>query len=127
MMHSFRRVLWGGLGAAGRTLLWCLTRFLYRLRVHGSDRVPREGGAVLFLEQLSFGDPFLISASLRRPVWHLLWRGYLGAGGPAGLTRILEVIPIAGTDPPRRFAEALRMARERVRAGHLVCLFAEGI
>jgi len=126
-MHSFRGVLRGGLRAAGRILLWCLTRFLYRLRVHGSDRIPGEGGAVLFAEHLSFGDPFLISASLRRPVWHLLWRGYLGAHGPALLTRILEVIPIAGTDPPRRFAEALRKARERVRAGHLVCIFGEGI
>src|SRR5262245_5150036 len=113
-----------GLHRLARTIL---TRVLYRLRVIGKDNVPPGGGALLYVEQISLGDPFLVSASLRREVKHLLWRGYLTRRGPGRLIRLLRVIPIAGTDSPRQFAEALEEAEESLRGGELVCLFAEGI
>src|SRR5262245_61826022 len=127
MIFPFRGLSSGGLRAAGRIVQWLLTRSLYRLRVRDRDQVPARGGALLFSEHLSFADAFLISASLRRPVRHLLWRGYLQGGGPGRLARMLEVVPIAGTDPPRQFREAIEAAREVIRAGGLVCLYGEGL
>src|SRR5262245_28663951 len=127
MMHTFRRLFREGLRAAGRIVLWLLTHTLYRLRVRGLEQIPPRGGALLCSEHLSFADAFLISASLPRPLKHLLWRGYLRGRGPGWLTRFLQVIPIAGTDSPRRFVEALRVARTAIRTGGLVSLYAESL
>jgi acyl-[acyl-carrier-protein]-phospholipid O-acyltransferase/long-chain-fatty-acid--[acyl-carrier-protein] ligase len=42
------------------------------------------------------------------------------------LARILKVIPISSAQRPRDLIESLQTAREAVRAGEVVCIFAEG-
>ena len=44
----------------------------------------------------------------------------------AWLARIMGVIPIASTDGPKALAQSLRAARDALRNGDLVCVFAEG-
>jgi acyl-[acyl-carrier-protein]-phospholipid O-acyltransferase / long-chain-fatty-acid--[acyl-carrier-protein] ligase len=108
-----------------RALLHLITRTLYRIEVRGLENIP-PGGALLVSNHVSFADAFLISEGLPRTVRHLMWRGYLGTRGFQRLTRFLEVIPIARTDPLRQLLEAFRAARAALRRGDLVCLFAEG-
>jgi acyl-[acyl-carrier-protein]-phospholipid O-acyltransferase/long-chain-fatty-acid--[acyl-carrier-protein] ligase len=109
-----------------RFFLWLVTHTLYSFRVRGAGNVPQRGGALLVSNHVSFADAFLISASLKRPVRHLMWRGYMKTHGFQRVTRLMKVIPIAGTDSPRQLLLALRAARRAVQEGDLVCLFAEG-
>ncbi len=109
-----------------RCFLWLVTHTVYRIRVRGEANVPVAGGALLVANHVSFADAFLISASLRRPVRHLMWRGYLRTRGFRGVTRLMEVIPIAQTDLPRQLLQTFHAARKAIAGGSLVCLFAEG-
>ncbi len=107
-----------------RVILWVLAHTIYRLRVEGMAQLPAQGPAVLVGNHLSFVDSILIAASVRRSVRFLVYRRYYEHPALQGLMRRIHAIPVSaeGTDA----AIALELAREALRAGHLVCIFAEG-
>ncbi|MEW4527168.1 acyl-[ACP]--phospholipid O-acyltransferase [Maioricimonas sp. JC845] len=111
---------------AFRCALWLATRTVYRLRVYGRENIPEHGGAVLVANHVSFVDGVLLLVSSSRLVRFIVYADYTKKPGLNILARIMRVIPIRATDPPKAIIRALQSAREAVQNGEVVCIFAEG-
>jgi acyl-[acyl-carrier-protein]-phospholipid O-acyltransferase/long-chain-fatty-acid--[acyl-carrier-protein] ligase len=108
-----------------RFLLWCLLKILFNVRIHGAERIPRRGGALLVSNHVSYADGFLIGMATPRMIRFLLWRPFYKMRFVTVLFRTLHAIPI-GIDSPKDTIRSLRLARAALEAGHLVGIFPEG-
>ncbi len=108
-----------------RFVLWCLLKIFFNVKIHGAERIPRHGGALLVSNHVSYADAFLIGMATPRMIRFLLWRPFFEMRGVTVLFRTLHAIPI-GTDSPKETIRSLRLARTALEAGHLVGIFPEG-
>jgi acyl-[acyl-carrier-protein]-phospholipid O-acyltransferase/long-chain-fatty-acid--[acyl-carrier-protein] ligase len=107
-----------------RLILWLATHTLYRLRVHGTENVPSRGPALLVCNHLSLGDGLLLQACLRRPIRFMVYDNIYKARGLRWFFKATRSIPIS--TKRGEVLESLKQAQEALKAGDLVCLFAEG-
>jgi hypothetical protein len=56
-----------------RFLAWILVNTIYRVRPSGTENVPDEGPAVVVCNHVSYMDPILLSASIRRPMRFVMY------------------------------------------------------
>lgn len=99
-----------------------LIRTLYRIRVKGAEKVPREGGAVLCPNHLSFVDALVIYAASPRRVRFLIAEKCFRQKWVGDFARLFKAVPVS----PEKAKEAIRIAADEVKAGSVVCIFAEG-
>ena len=109
-----------------RFLLWCATHSIYRIRVLGRDNIPEKGGALFVCNHVSFVDAVLLLSSTDRPVRFMMFKGTYEHPYIRPLARILGVIPISSEQRPREMIKSLQAASDAIRAGDVVCIFAEG-
>ena len=109
-----------------RFLLWCATHSLYRIRVLGRDNIPEKGGALFVCNHVSFVDAVLLLASTDRQVRIMMYKGTYELLYLKPLAKILGVIPISSEQRPREMIKSLQTASDAIRAGEVVCIFAEG-
>jgi acyl-[acyl-carrier-protein]-phospholipid O-acyltransferase/long-chain-fatty-acid--[acyl-carrier-protein] ligase len=109
-----------------RFLLWCATHSLYRIRIDGRDHIPAKGGALFVCNHVSFVDALLLLASTDRYVRFMMYKGHYELPHVKPFARILGVIPISSEQRPREMIKALQTASDAIRAGDVVCIFAEG-
>ncbi|MBZ5530248.1 MAG: AMP-binding protein [Acidobacteriia bacterium] len=109
-----------------RVLLWVLSRIVYRIRVLGKENIPRKGGALLVSNHMSFVDVVLISAAANRPIRFLMFRDVYDSPFIKPFALLMRAIPIPTELRPRDLIESFRVASAAIRAGELVCVFAEG-
>jgi acyl-[acyl-carrier-protein]-phospholipid O-acyltransferase/long-chain-fatty-acid--[acyl-carrier-protein] ligase len=102
-----------------------LLKIFFNVKIHGAERIPRHGGALLVSNHVSYADAFLIGMATPRMIRFLLWRPFFEMRGVTVLFRTLHAIPI-GTDSPKETIRSLRLARTALEAGHLVGIFPEG-
>ncbi|HVM46554.1 MAG TPA: MFS transporter [Candidatus Acidoferrum sp.] len=119
-------VLWLLPDSLLRFVLWVLTHTVYRIRVLGRDHVPGHGGALFVCNHLSFVDAMLLLASTDRPIRFMVYKGMYEQVWIKPFARILGAIPISSELRPREMLHALHTASEAIRAGEVVCIFAEG-
>ncbi|HVI56611.1 MAG TPA: MFS transporter [Luteibacter sp.] len=110
-----------------RFITWVLVHTLYRVRVDGLKNVPDEGAALVVCNHVSFMDPLILMASVRRPMRFVMYYKIFNIPVLNFVFRTAKAIPIAG----RHEDEALLMrAFERIdealAAGEVVCIFPEG-
>jgi len=108
-----------------RLCLWLLAHTFYRVEVCGSENLPKSGPALLVCNHISFIDPFLLGAGIRRSICFLMPRRFYEAPAIRWLAERMGAIPVSALDPPEVRARANQAAQERLRAGEVVCLFAE--
>jgi acyl-[acyl-carrier-protein]-phospholipid O-acyltransferase/long-chain-fatty-acid--[acyl-carrier-protein] ligase len=108
-----------------RFLLWLLTHTLYRIRVVGPGHVPPQGPALLVCNHMSFVDGLLVGASVQRFIRFMVYRGYYENRYLHWFMRLMHTIPVAGGNRKEVLA-SLEQARQALRQGHVVCIFAEG-
>ena len=116
-------------GFAARLLCGLLrfaTRLVYRVRVIGHDRVPRTGGALFVCNHLSWVDALLVGVASERHVRFMMFQGTYDRWFMKPFARALGIIPISSEQKPREMIKSLQDASEAVRAGDIVCIFAEG-
>ncbi len=118
-------IVWRIPQASIRFVVWLASLLLYRIRVHGRENLPPEGGAVLASNHVSWLDGFLLMMMSSRPVRAIAWVGSLENRWVRALADLHGVIPI---DPakPKSVIKALKTAREAVEQGELVAIFPEG-
>ena len=109
-----------------RFAILVLTRIIYRIRAFGRDNVPIEGGALLVCNHVSWVDALLLSATQQRRIRFVMARSIYRHRLLGPLFRIMRTIPIAPEDPPRQIIASLKVARDALEDGYLVCIFPEG-
>ncbi|OZB62377.1 MAG: glycerol acyltransferase, partial [Lysobacterales bacterium 13-68-4] len=110
-----------------RFVTWVLVNTLYRVRVDGMQQVPEEGPALLVCNHVSFMDPLLLMANVRRPVRFVMYYRIFNTPLLRWLFRTAKAIPIAGQKEDPAVLEAAYEAIDAALAdGELVCIFPEG-
>ena len=109
-----------------RVLLWILARVIYRVKVIGRENIPPKGGALLVSNHLSFVDVVLISVAANRPIRFLIFKDVYDIPFIKPFAMLLRAIPVSPELRPRDIIRSLREASDAIRAGELVCVFAEG-
>lgn len=112
-------IVWGYLRRLGAPPV----AFLSRPVVYGLERVPREGGFVLAVNHLSAIDPPLVGGACPRAVYFMAKKELLDLPIVGAALKAMGSFPVRRGEGDR---EALRRARELVRAGRVVGIFAEG-
>jgi len=106
-----------------RVLLVGLATVYFRLRTHGRENVPRVGPVILASNHVSYGDPPLAGAPLRRAV-HFLARKTLFDKPVFGtLIRGLNAVPV---DRDGGGGAGLKAILDRLGRGGAILLFPEG-
>jgi acyl-[acyl-carrier-protein]-phospholipid O-acyltransferase/long-chain-fatty-acid--[acyl-carrier-protein] ligase len=107
-------------------LLWVLSRIIYRIKVLGQENIPREGGALLVSNHMSFVDVVLISAAANRPIRFLIFKEVYDLAFIKPFAVLMRAIPVPNEMRPRDLITAFRTATDAIRTGELVCVFGEG-
>ena len=108
-----------------RFSLWMLTHTLYRIRIVGQENVPFRGPALLVCNHMSHVDGLLVGACVQRFIRFMVYRPYYEMPLLNPLMRLMKAIPVAGGNR-QEVIESLERAREELKNGHVVCIFAEG-
>ncbi|HEX9878769.1 MAG TPA: acyl-[ACP]--phospholipid O-acyltransferase, partial [Candidatus Binatia bacterium] len=108
-----------------RVVLWMLTHTLYRIRMLGQEHVPFRGPALLVSNHVSYMDAIFIGACVQRFIRFMILRSYYEIRGLQWFFRLMKAVPISGQGR-REIFDAFQRAREELRQGHVVCIFAEG-
>ncbi|WP_269522943.1 acyl-[ACP]--phospholipid O-acyltransferase [Coraliomargarita parva] len=105
-----------------------VTRFCYKMKVRGLEKLPVEGGALLVCNHISLMDAVLIASSQQRRIRMLMSRSFYEKSNwmIRKLVDIGGVILIHGQDNPKKLLQSLKNARQALDDGYLVCIFAEG-
>jgi acyl-[acyl-carrier-protein]-phospholipid O-acyltransferase/long-chain-fatty-acid--[acyl-carrier-protein] ligase len=107
-----------------RFLFATLFRCFYRIRAYGRHNLPEHSGALLVANHLSWIDGLLIGMTCPRSPRMIAYKQYVESRWTGWFSRMTGIIPI---DPGSRQAvQAIREAREALRNGEYVCIFAEG-
>ncbi len=109
-----------------RFVVWLASHTVYRVRVHGREHIPEEGGALLVANHVSWIDGVLLLIASSRPIRILAYADYVQGFGIDWLCRTFGVIPIKSGKGARSVMRALKTAKQAVMDGELVCIFAEG-
>jgi acyl-[acyl-carrier-protein]-phospholipid O-acyltransferase/long-chain-fatty-acid--[acyl-carrier-protein] ligase len=109
-----------------RFILWALTRTIYRIHIMGRDNIPAKGGALFVCNHVSLVDAMLLLASTDRQVRFMIFKDYYELPHVKPFARILGMIPISSAQRPREMIQSLKAASDAIRAGDVVCIFAEG-
>jgi 1-acyl-sn-glycerol-3-phosphate acyltransferase len=124
--EAHRRAREKGVSRPLYALVWALVvpfmRLYFRLRITGTDRIPREGPVIITPNHKSFWDSFFIAAATTRPVRYM-GKSELFEKGAGRLLVALGAFPVRrGTSDD----EALETARTVLRQGGVLALFPEG-
>ena len=109
-----------------RLLIWMLTKTIYRVKVFGRENIPEKGGALFVSNHLSLTDAFFLIASTDRHIRFIMYRGMYEKWWIKPFARMLRIIPISSELRPREMVKSLQEASEWIKAGNVVCIFAEG-
>jgi glycerol-3-phosphate dehydrogenase (NAD(P)+) len=106
-----------------RLILVPCFRIYLRLECAGSDHLPRSGPLLLAANHRSFLDPFVIGATVRRPVYYMAKRELFASPLQAWLLNALGAFPV---DRGAGDEQALATARAILARGDCVVIFPEG-
>jgi acyl-[acyl-carrier-protein]-phospholipid O-acyltransferase/long-chain-fatty-acid--[acyl-carrier-protein] ligase len=112
--------------ASIRFFAWLLSLTVYRVKVLGRENLPREGGAMLVPNHVTWIDGIMLMLTSSRPIRMVAWAPNIEATPRIKwLASLFGVIPIDSTKP-KRIVAAFNTARKALNAGELVCIFPEG-
>lgn len=109
-----------------RFVLRIITKCFYRIKTVGLHHIPAKGPALLVSNHVSWVDVLLISALGQRRIRFIMHKHVYAASRLKWFFRLMEVILISDTDPPKQIIRSIRQARHALDDGQLVCIFAEG-
>jgi len=110
-----------------RFITWVLVNTLYRVRVDGLRNVPDEGAALVVCNHVSFMDPLILMASVRRPMRFVMYHKIYDLPLLRFVFRTAKAIPIAGrSEDPALMERAFELVDEALANGEVVCIFPEG-
>ncbi len=118
--YIIRRLPFETTRLAVRMVLACM----YRVRVEGVENVPAEGGVLLASNHVSWSDGVLLGIASPRHPRMVAYAQYFANPWLGWFGRLGRIIPIGTTR--KSMAESIRLAREALQQGEIVCIFPEG-
>lgn len=109
-----------------RFAVWLLSRFIYRVRIHGEQNIPERGAGLLVANHVTWIDGVLLLLSSSRNIRMVAYADYVQHPLVGWLSRMFGIIPISPGGGPRQLMQSLNTARDALKNGELVCIFAEG-
>jgi 1-acyl-sn-glycerol-3-phosphate acyltransferase len=110
-----------------RFITWVLVNTLYRVRTDGAQQIPAKGPVLLVCNHVSFMDPLLLMANLRRPARFVMYYKIFNVPLLSFVFRTAKAIPIAGhKEDPAVLQRAYDAIDAALAAGEMVCIFPEG-
>ncbi|HEY2816389.1 MAG TPA: MFS transporter [Casimicrobiaceae bacterium] len=110
-----------------RFLAWLLVHTFYRVRAEGLENIPEEGGCILVCNHVSYVDPVVISACVRRPIRFVMDHRIFRIPVLSFIFRTMRTIPIAPAKEDAALKErAFAEAAKALEAGEIVGIFPEG-
>ena len=110
-----------------RFMTWVLVHVMYRVKARGLQDIPEEGPVLLVCNHVSFLDPLVIMAGVRRPVRFVMYYKIFNIPGLSFIFRTAGAIPIAGRNEDLDLMNKAFDAVDRALAdGEVVCIFPEG-
>lgn len=106
-----------------RRVCLVLLRVVWRLRVIHPERVPATGAVILACNHVSYLDPPILGAALRRPVTYLAKKELFAIPVLGPVIRALGAYPL---DREAGGAAAIRVALRVLKEGRCVGIFPEG-
>lgn len=113
-------------GATLRFVVWLASHTVYRVRIQGLENIPKTGPALLTPNHVTFIDGILLMINLPRPTRFIVYADFVNNPRLNWLARMYEVIPIKADGGPKSLIQSLKIAREALNQGSLVCIFPEG-
>ncbi|MGA2185781.1 MAG: acyl-[ACP]--phospholipid O-acyltransferase [Bryobacteraceae bacterium] len=102
-----------------------IMRAFFRVRILNGERIPKEGGALLVANHVSYVDVPLLGYTTTRFIRFMMWKRLFDVKPLQPFYRRLHAIPLP-TNSPKGSIRALRAAREELKNGEMVCIFPEG-
>lgn len=109
-----------------RFIVWVLAHTVYKIRVNGKGSVPKEGGALLVGNHVSYIDAVLLVVTIQRPIRFLVYRELYDIKWLKPILELAKAIPISYNDGPKALLKSLTAATDAINNGELVCIFPEG-
>ncbi len=117
-------IVWLLPGATARVAVFLLSKLVYRVRLHGRDNLPDEGGVLLIANHVSFIDGVLLLLYFPREP-RIVARADPEHGWM--YRRLAEDLGTIFIEPGKRsLLESLDEARQALLNGEVVCVFPEG-
>ena len=96
----------------------------YRLKIHGQENIPKEGGALLISNHQSWLDGQMMMYANDRPIRMFVWAANFTNPVTSWLAKTFDMILVSSG--PKSIVKALKTANQSLKDGELVGLFPEG-
>jgi long-chain acyl-CoA synthetase len=108
-------------------ILHLVFKAIWRLKVFGTENIPRSKKCILCVNHSSYLDAFIVGAampaSLRKRLFFVGFRAYFEQPLIKNIIKYIRVIPI---DPGMHFLEAMQASAYVLKNEKIVCIFPEG-
>lgn len=108
-----------------RLILSAVINRVYRIRIVGQENIPLKGPALLVSNHISFVDPLILGLSTQRFIRFIMLRSYYDIRILQWFFRMMRAIPLPERSR-KGILKSIEQAREELRNGNIVCVFAEG-
>jgi 1-acyl-sn-glycerol-3-phosphate acyltransferase len=105
-----------------KAILYIFFKVFHRLEVVGSENVPEEGGVIVAANHVSYLDPPLMGAALKRQATYMAKEGLFKIPILGAVIRLFSVPIRRGRPQPSTIKEAVN----RLKKGELIVMFPEG-
>jgi acyl-[acyl-carrier-protein]-phospholipid O-acyltransferase / long-chain-fatty-acid--[acyl-carrier-protein] ligase len=109
-----------------RILIYLIAKWIYKMNINGTGNIPKDSGALIVANHLSFMDFILIVGAVPRQIRYVMFKGIYNIRGLKWLFKSLNMIPIS----PRNkndLDEFNSLCQQQINQGHIVVIFAEGM
>ncbi|KKD61303.1 acyl-phosphate glycerol 3-phosphate acyltransferase [Grimontia sp. AD028] len=107
-----------------RFVIWFLSHSFYRVTHKNLQNIPKEGGALLVCNHVSYVDALILAGACPRPIRFVMDEDYYHLPVLNYFFRASRVIPIKLTSGSIRCA--LKEVKTQLNDGEIVCIFPEG-
>ena len=109
-----------------RVVLVGLIKFVYRIKTIDARNVPSEGGLLLVSNHCSWTDAIVLMAAQDRHIRFIIDKEFYNIRFLNPFCKIMDCIPVSEKDATQQIFNSLTTAKEAVKNGQAVCIFAEG-
>ncbi|MDB4353929.1 MFS transporter [Akkermansiaceae bacterium] len=105
-----------------RLLMMGFFKFFYRIRTQGEMNIPEKGGVLMVANHLSYIDGIVLSLACPRSIRFLMFDTCFDKKIIGKFARLFDMVPVS----PTKAKDAIRVAKEALKEGDVVCIFPEG-